>query len=253
MRRTDVPLRDPRRYFKMCRSTSTHAGPSDPGRGGQEPPIPSPDARAHRALLLTTLAFLFPSWRSLRSMPPSRRRPPRSARCRRRRACRLARADIGGPDRRRHRGHPARAPPRGDRACAGVTTDAVRFQAALEAARAAGGAYGVTFAAVRDGELLWSRRERTRPRRQTPQAGATARHRLVTKTYVAATILQLAEEGRLRSDRPACGVISRSPSTISEEITIAQLLDHTSGLADVFNDTTRAGLEEHPEHAWTHR
>ncbi|MGH2446054.1 MAG: serine hydrolase domain-containing protein, partial [Candidatus Limnocylindria bacterium] len=28
-------------------------------------------------------------------------------------------------------------------------------------------------------------------------------------------------------------------------------LDHTSGLADLFNDTTKRGIEEHPEHAWT--
>ena len=37
------------------------------------------------------------------------------------------------------------------------------------------------------------------------------------------------------------------------EITIRQLLDHTSGLADVFNDATRRGLEEHPERAWSTR
>ena len=40
---------------------------------------------------------------------------------------------------------------------------------------------------------------------------------------------------------------------VSREITIRQLLDHTSGLADVFNDATRRGLEEHPERAWSTR
>ena len=40
-------------------------------------------------------------------------------------------------------------------------------------------------------------------------------------------------------------------SAISGKITIRQLLNHTSGLADVFNDTTKKGLEEHPEHPWT--
>ena len=36
------------------------------------------------------------------------------------------------------------------------TVEDWNFLAALEAARAYGGAYGVTFAAVRDGEVLWS-------------------------------------------------------------------------------------------------
>ena len=38
--------------------------------------------------------------------------------------------------------------------------------------------------------------------------------------------------------------------TVPPDITIRQLLNHTSGLADVFNDTTKTGLETHPEHAW---
>jgi D-alanyl-D-alanine carboxypeptidase len=38
---------------------------------------------------------------------------------------------------------------------------------------------------------------------------------------------------------------------LSREVTLRQLLDHTSGLADLFNDTTRRGLEQEPEHAWT--
>jgi len=72
----------------------------------------------------------------------------------------------------------------------------------------------------------------------------------VTKTFVAATVLQLVEEGRLELDD---AVRDHLPgmSSVSAEITIRQLLDHTSGLADVFNDRTRQGLEEHPEHAWT--
>ena len=129
--------------------------------------------------------------------------------------------------------------------------DGTPFVAAIAAAREAGGAYGVTFAAVRDGQLIWS--------------GAVGRHRdavtalaaddplvigSVTKTFVAAVILQLADEGRLGLDDPL-GEHLPSLSSVSGKITIRQLLDHSSGLADVFNDTTRKGLEEHPEHAWT--
>lgn len=126
-----------------------------------------------------------------------------------------------------------------------------QFEAAMWAARDAGGAHGVTFAAVRDGDLVW--------------AGAAGRHRdgggqiaandplvigSVTKTFVAATVLQLVEEGQLGLDDPVRDYLPAMAS-VSREITIRQLLDHTSGLADVFNEATRKGLEDHPEHAWT--
>jgi D-alanyl-D-alanine carboxypeptidase len=73
----------------------------------------------------------------------------------------------------------------------------------------------------------------------------------VTKTYVSATILQLVEEGRLRLDHRVADLLPSQP-TVAPEITVRQLLDHTSGLADVFNDATKAGIEQHPEHAWDH-
>jgi D-alanyl-D-alanine carboxypeptidase len=132
-----------------------------------------------------------------------------------------------------------------------VADRAPSFQAALDAARAEGSAYGVTFAAVRDGELLWAGSSgRARDGLTSLSPGSPLVIGSVTKTFVAATIMQLAEEGWLRLDDP---VRLHLPElrTLSREITIAQLLDHTSGLADVFNDETRRGLEEHPEHAWT--
>jgi D-alanyl-D-alanine carboxypeptidase len=130
-------------------------------------------------------------------------------------------------------------------------SDAAHYQAALEAARGAAGAYGVTFAAVRDGQLLWAGSSgRARDGRTPLEAGSSQVIGSVMKTFVAATILQLAEEGRL-SLTDSVRTYLPELRHISGEITIAQLLDHTSGLADVFNDTTRTGLEEHPEHAWT--
>jgi D-alanyl-D-alanine carboxypeptidase len=129
--------------------------------------------------------------------------------------------------------------------------DEAAFESAIWAARDAAGAYGITFAAVRDGQLLWSgaagrgRDQATRLEADDPLVIGS-----VTKTFVAAAVLQLAEEGLLTLDD---AVRDHLPgmSRVSREITIRQLLDHTSGLADVFNDTTRRGLEEHPEHAWT--
>lgn len=128
--------------------------------------------------------------------------------------------------------------------------DASPYERALETARAAGGAYGVTFAAVRDGELLWagsSGRARDGRTELTPESPLVIGS--VTKTFVAAAILHLVEEGRIELDDPVRDHLPMI-GMISREITIEQLLDHTSGLADLFNDTTRRGLEEAPGRAW---
>jgi D-alanyl-D-alanine carboxypeptidase len=136
-------------------------------------------------------------------------------------------------------------------AVAAPPVDAAPFEAAIAAAREFGGAYGITFAAVRDGQVLWTgsagrQRDGTTPLAPDDPLVIGS----VTKTFVAATILQLAEEGLLRLDDTVRAHLPAMTS-VSRKITIRQLLDHTSGLADVFNDTTRKGLEEHPEHAWT--
>jgi D-alanyl-D-alanine carboxypeptidase len=132
-----------------------------------------------------------------------------------------------------------------------LVADAPRYAAALEAAREVASAYGVTFAAVRDGNLVWSGsvgRERDGRTELTPDSALVIGS--VTKTYVAAAVLQLVEEGRLALDESARRHLP-SIRALDPKITIRQLLDHTSGLADLFNDTTRLGIEEHPEHAWT--
>ncbi len=131
------------------------------------------------------------------------------------------------------------------------TTLARRFQAALDAARYDAEAFGVTFAAVRDGQVVWAgssgvdRDGRTPLKPRSPMVIGS-----VTKTFVAATVLQLVEEGRIRLGD---SVRSHLPELrrVSRDITVRQLLDHTSGLADVFNEDTRRGLEEHPERPWT--
>jgi D-alanyl-D-alanine carboxypeptidase len=125
------------------------------------------------------------------------------------------------------------------------------YHSALEAARAHASAWGITFAAVRDGEVLWtgsSGRDRDGTTALTPDSSLVIGS--VTKTYVAATVLELVEEGRIGLDDAVRDYLPKL-TTLSTKITIRELLDHTSGLADVFNDTTKKGLEEHPEHAWT--
>ncbi|MEO7395048.1 MAG: serine hydrolase domain-containing protein, partial [Candidatus Limnocylindria bacterium] len=131
-----------------------------------------------------------------------------------------------------------------------VAPDA-RYQAALDAARTAGGAHGIAFAAVRDGRVVWSgsagrNRDGTTPLRPDDALVIGS----VTKTFVAAAILQLVDEGRIGLDDKLAMHLP-AMAAMAPDVTLRQLLNHTSGLADVFNDTTRRGLEEHPEVAWT--
>jgi D-alanyl-D-alanine carboxypeptidase len=124
------------------------------------------------------------------------------------------------------------------------------FAAALDAARAHGEAYGVAFAAVRDGSVVWagaSGRARDGRTELTPASPLVIGS--VTKTFVAATVLQLVDEGRIALDDPLRRHLPQLRQ-LSDRITVAQLLDHTSGLADLFNDTTRRGLEEEPARSW---
>ena len=124
------------------------------------------------------------------------------------------------------------------------------FTSALEVARAQGGAYGVSFAAVRDGSVIWAGAAgRARDGRTELSPDSPLVIGSVTKTFMAATVLQLVDEGRISLDDPVRRHLPQVQQ-LSDEITIAQLLDHTSGLADLFNDTTRRGLEEDPTRAW---
>jgi D-alanyl-D-alanine carboxypeptidase len=124
------------------------------------------------------------------------------------------------------------------------------FRAALEAARAQADAFGATAAVVKGGELVWAGAAGVR---RDGTTRLTAADPLVigsvTKTFVAATVLQLAQERAFALSDSVIRYLPDAP--ISEQITIRELLDHTSGLADVFNDTTRRALEEHPERSWS--
>ncbi len=129
----------------------------------------------------------------------------------------------------------------------------LQFQAALDAARIGAGTYGATFAVVRDGQVVWAGSSGVERDGLSPlTADSEMVIGSVTKTFVAATVLELVDEGRLSLDDSVRRFLP-DVSQVSREITIRQLLDHTSGLADVFNDATRRGLEEHPERAWSTR
>ncbi|MGH2429025.1 MAG: serine hydrolase domain-containing protein [Candidatus Limnocylindria bacterium] len=149
------------------------------------------------------------------------------------------------PDMIRSLARPSQAPDTGR----GPSLDA-RYEAALDAALASADAYGATFATVRDGEVVWSGASGTAPDGRTQlEASTSLVIGSVTKTFVAAAVLQLVEEERLSLDDSVRTHLPELP--ISQGITVRQLLDHTSGLADLFNDTTRRGIEEDPERGWS--
>jgi D-alanyl-D-alanine carboxypeptidase len=128
---------------------------------------------------------------------------------------------------------------------------AAEYQNALDAALAASEAPGLSFAIVRNGWVAWAGASGENPgqgRAMSPDDPMVIAS--ITKTFVATLILDLVEEGRLRlSDR----VEALLPETaeLTRSVTLRQLLDHTSGLADLFNDTTRLALEQAPGRAWT--
>jgi len=130
--------------------------------------------------------------------------------------------------------------------------EAARYRAAIDAALEVSEADGITVAVARDGELVWAGATGTGLDGSTR---LTTDSRMVigslTKTFVATLILQLAEEGRLELDDPLEAHLPGLEIPDADVITLRQLLDHTSGLADVFNEQTRIGIETDPDHPWT--
>ena len=86
---------------------------------------------------------------------------------------------------------------------------------------------------------------RVRLTRNTAFAAAS-----VTKTFVAALVLQLAQEGLLSLDAPLVAWLP--DAKVDPRVTIRQLLDHTSGVYDFFsNSKIDAPLRTAPAAAWT--
>jgi CubicO group peptidase (beta-lactamase class C family) len=144
-----------------------------------------------------------------------------------------------------------REPPRGEPAAAAIVSDgsldAFRFPAALDAARTIAGAEHATLAVVRDGRLVWAGGSGSA---DGARADSTMVIGSVSKTFIAATILQMVAGGRLDLDDTIGELLPEHPA-IPASATVRQLLDHTSGALDLFNNITDAALEEEPDRAWT--
>lgn len=74
----------------------------------------------------------------------------------------------------------------------------------------------------------------------------------VSKTFTSALILGLVDEGRLRLTDPAVRYLPALRLKVDPRITIAMLLNHTSGLADFFlNPKIDGPLQKRPTATWT--
>lgn len=79
-----------------------------------------------------------------------------------------------------------------------------------------------------------------------------------TKTFVAATILRLAEQGKIQVDQPVEKLLSPATAKLLSEagyepgrITLRQLMSHTSGIRDYVNEDYFRLIGKHRDHAWT--
>lgn len=114
--------------------------------------------------------------------------------------------------------------------------DRVELRTALAAVPEAG--VPGALAAVRDGRHDWrgsaGQAFLTSPRPMQPQL----RHRIgsITKTFVATTVLQLVDEGRLGLDDPIGELLPEIvPGERGTDVTVRMLLNHTSGIGNYTN------------------
>jgi len=127
--------------------------------------------------------------------------------------------------------------------------DAAALQAAIDRARATFGLATLTVGLSVDGELGWSGVAGTAGGGQGPLRGvypfAVAS---VTKTFTAAIILQLVEEGRIRLGSPLTDYLPEV--TVAGGATVAQVMQHVSGVPDLLAPM-RTAMNANPDRIWS--
>ncbi|GHD66781.1 serine hydrolase domain-containing protein [Streptomyces goshikiensis] len=106
-----------------------------------------------------------------------------------------------------------------------TTRRALRHRIAV--AQSEGRAPSVVAAVVRGGELVWEG-SRTSVEGHGPDGNVQYRIGSITKTFTAVLVMRLRDEGRLTLGDP---LEKHLPGTGAGEVTVAQLLAHTGGLA----------------------
>jgi D-alanyl-D-alanine carboxypeptidase len=127
--------------------------------------------------------------------------------------------------------------------------EATALQAAVDRARGAFGLGAVAVGISADATVGWSGASGPPRDGATPLSGATPfAIASVTKTFTAAIVLQLVEEGRIRLDAPVTEYLPEL--TLATGVTVEQLLGHTSGIADLL-EPMRDLLNAKPSRVWT--
>ncbi|MEP7040658.1 MAG: serine hydrolase domain-containing protein [Chloroflexota bacterium] len=128
------------------------------------------------------------------------------------------------------------------------SAQAAALQAAVDRARAAFGLNAVAFGVSADARLGWSGASGPPRDGVTPLSGATPfAIASVTKTFTAAIVLQLVDDGRVELDAAVNDYLPEL--TLARGVTVRQLLSHTSGIADLL-DPMRNRLNADPSRVW---
>jgi D-alanyl-D-alanine carboxypeptidase len=131
-------------------------------------------------------------------------------------------------------------------ACAAACLTGAGYDDALHDVRLAAGAQQMAGAVLDHGAVVWIGAD-------GPGAEPTDVYSLasLTKTYVAALTVRLAERGRLRLRTPIGRWLAGAIPPAAAAVTVRELLDHTSGLPDYLDDARLAEAFEDPRHHWT--
>jgi D-alanyl-D-alanine carboxypeptidase len=109
-----------------------------------------------------------------------------------------------------------------------------------------GGAFMV--AVLADGEVVYSATG-TDPGGNPPTPDSAFRIASITKVFTALATLSLVDEGLVDLDAPAVDYVARVP--VPEGVAVRDLLQHTSGIPEFFNDPSLAPWLADPGRVWT--
>jgi D-alanyl-D-alanine carboxypeptidase len=145
------------------------------------------------------------------------------------------------------------APPPATPAASAVSPlAAARLQQTLDKVRSQLSIPGVSVAILWDDGRNWvgasGLRDVATKDRMTP--GTAFALASISKTFTAAVVLQLVQEGKLALDQPVAPLLPQF--RLDKRITVRMLLDHTSGLPDYFlRKGIDAALQRAPDATWT--
>ncbi|MCW2989840.1 MAG: alkaline D-peptidase [Solirubrobacterales bacterium] len=131
-------------------------------------------------------------------------------------------------------------------ACAAACLTGAGYDAALHDARIAAGARQMSGAVLDHGHVVWTGADGAGAKATDVYALAS-----LTKTYVAALTVRLAERGRLTLESPIGRWLGARIPASARRVTVRELLSHTSGLPDYLDDPRILASLRDPRHHWT--